>query len=144
MAENYNTSKANFIWYNYKDFHDIEVKLYNKSNNNVNINELEAELKDINGLEDEPSIEYNEIKDNNINNDNQENDDNLSSENECSISDDLNESISDDNDKGYNLDEKSLITKYDKIFSDESSCCGDFEDAVDFEFSNEFSIINDI
>lgn len=37
---------------NIKDFHDTEVKLYNKSNNNININEFETELKDINGLED--------------------------------------------------------------------------------------------
>lgn len=67
----------------------------------------------------------------------------MSSENEYSISNDLNESITDDNDKGSNLDEKSLITKYDKIFSDESSYFKDFEDMIDFEFSTEFSKIND-
>ena len=49
-----------------------EDNIYKKSNNNININELETELKDINGWEDEHSIEYNKIKDYNINNDNQE------------------------------------------------------------------------
>ena len=60
----------------------------------------------------------------------------MSSENEYSICNDVNESISDDNDNdnSNNLNEKSLITKCDKIVLDESSYYKVFEDMIDSIF----------
>ena len=73
---------------------NIWNKKYNYiSNKNININEFQKELKDINGLENEPSIKLNKIKGNNINNNSQEKVDNITQVNETSITNDINYSI---------------------------------------------------
>ncbi len=139
MAEKYNISNIKFMWYNYKEFYEAEQKVYNQSNQNININIFEKELKDINGTDDEHYLESNEIKilDNNINNESKEEEDIISSENEALINNELIEPINDEN--CDNLEGESFIKNFDKIISEQSSYYKDYEELLNFKISVEQS-----
>ena len=139
FAEKYNESNIKFKWYNYKEFYEAEQKVYNNSHQNINTNIFEKELNDINGIEDELSLESNEIKipDNNINNEFKEEEYNISFDNETLIHNDLIEPINEE--KCDNIDGESFIENLDKIFTEESINYKDFPELLDFKISTEQS-----